>query len=157
MKLYHGSTVEIIHPDITFSRDRLDFGKGFYTTPIQSQAVSWANRFKRIGKSAVVNCYEFEEKCLKNYRTLQFEAYDEAWLDFILANRMGQNTGQYDVIIGGVANDRVFNTIELLMANLINRKEALGRLIYEQNNLQICFCNQQLISTHLIFTGREIL
>lgn len=29
MKLYHGSTVVIEHPDVMFSRPNLDFGTGF--------------------------------------------------------------------------------------------------------------------------------
>lgn len=38
MILYHGSYVEIKEPSLSFSRDNLDFGKGFYTTPIKEQA-----------------------------------------------------------------------------------------------------------------------
>lgn len=33
MILYHGSSLEIIQPNIAFSRQKLDFGQGFYTTP----------------------------------------------------------------------------------------------------------------------------
>ncbi len=34
MKLYHSSNVSVIKPDIIYSRDYLDFGKGFYLTLI---------------------------------------------------------------------------------------------------------------------------
>ncbi|MFR8938160.1 MAG: DUF3990 domain-containing protein, partial [Streptococcus sp.] len=34
------------NPDIKYSRNKLDFGKGFYVTPIEEQAVSWVSRFK---------------------------------------------------------------------------------------------------------------
>lgn len=34
MILYHGSYLEINKPDLSHSRDNVDFGKGFYTTPI---------------------------------------------------------------------------------------------------------------------------
>jgi len=47
MILYHGSLEAIEKPDITFSRDNTDFGKGFYTTTIESQAIRWTGRFKR--------------------------------------------------------------------------------------------------------------
>lgn len=157
MMLYHGSTIEIVQPNIAFSRERLDFGKGFYSTPLKSQAMNWANRFKRVGKSAVLNCYEFDEKLFEYYRTLIFSSYNEEWLDFILANRRGEAVENYDIIVGGIANDRVFNTIELLMENLIGKQEALGRLIYEENNLQICFRNQEMMDNYLIFKGSELL
>lgn len=157
MILYRGSTLEIQRPDIAFSRDRLDFGQGFYTTPLKQQAINWANRFKRLGKNAVINCYEFDERLFKQYNTLEFYSYSESWLDFVVNNRTAQKVEYFDVIIGGVANDRVFNTIELLIENLITKQEALGRLIYEENSLQICFRNQALLDNHLIFKGSETL
>lgn len=33
MILYHGSFMEIPKPDLMHSRAKVDFGKGFYTTP----------------------------------------------------------------------------------------------------------------------------
>ena len=42
MILYHGSYLSVKTPDTSFSRDNVDFGKGFYTTPIREQAISWA-------------------------------------------------------------------------------------------------------------------
>lgn len=38
MIVYHGSYCIIENPDISRSRDNLDFGKGFYLTEIKSQA-----------------------------------------------------------------------------------------------------------------------
>jgi hypothetical protein len=35
MILYHGSYVVIEKPELKFSREKLDFGRGFYTTPFQ--------------------------------------------------------------------------------------------------------------------------
>ena len=35
MKLYHGSTVIVDKPLVSYGRDNLDFGKGFYTTRMQ--------------------------------------------------------------------------------------------------------------------------
>lgn len=157
MILYHGSTSIITQPDIAFSREKLDFGRGFYTPPLKQQAINWATRFKRLGKNAVINSYEFDETLFKGYKTLEFYSYSESWLDFILANRTGKRVEEFDIVIGGVANDRVFNTIELLIENLISKQEALGRLIYAENNLQICFRNQVLLDNDLIFKGSETL
>ena len=38
MILYHGSSVVVQKPDIIHSRERVDFGKGFYLTDIPEQA-----------------------------------------------------------------------------------------------------------------------
>ncbi len=55
MKLYHSSNVTVINPDTLHSRDDLDFGKGFYLTPIKVQAVSYAQRFQRRMQDAWLN------------------------------------------------------------------------------------------------------
>ena len=61
MRLYHASTIRIEHPDVQHSRPNLDFGCGFYLTAMRSQAESYAERFKRRGKPAVLNEYEWDE------------------------------------------------------------------------------------------------
>lgn len=157
MILYHGSTLTITMPNIDLSRQKLDFGQGFYTTPIKQQAINWAKRFQRLGKPAVVNCYEFDERLFQQYQTKEFYSYNEEWLDYIIANRQGLPTTDYDIVIGGVADDRVFNTIELLLENLIDKAQALTRLKYQENNLQICFRRQSIIHQHLIFQESETL
>ncbi|MCI8292604.1 MAG: DUF3990 domain-containing protein [Hespellia sp.] len=58
MILYHGSCLEIVHPDLNHSRDNVDFGRGFYTTPIYEQAVRWCRKFKQRGKKGIVSCFE---------------------------------------------------------------------------------------------------
>ncbi|EFN01333.1 DUF3990 domain-containing protein [Actinobacillus pleuropneumoniae] len=37
MILYHGSALEIIQPDIAFSRQKLDFGQGFIPRQLNSK------------------------------------------------------------------------------------------------------------------------
>lgn len=46
MILYHGSYLEIKYPDLEHSRKNVDFGCGFYLTPIYEQAVKWCEKFK---------------------------------------------------------------------------------------------------------------
>ncbi len=45
MILYHGSDLEILKPDVIHSRKNLDFGCGFYTTPLYEQAQKWCEKF----------------------------------------------------------------------------------------------------------------
>jgi len=48
MKVYHASTLIIEKPDVLHSREKLDFGKGFYLTAIREQALRYAERFLRV-------------------------------------------------------------------------------------------------------------
>ena len=139
MRIYHGSYMEVTKPDLQHSREKVDFGKGFYTTPIYEQAEQWAKRLCKNTGSGVVSIYHFNEQHLDHLKVLNFETYSEEWLDFILQCRRCQDTTDYDIVIGGVANDRVFNTVELYFDGLIDKLEAIKRLRYEENNLQITF------------------
>ena len=46
--LYHGSNVIVEHPLVSIGRKDLDFGPGFYLTPLFEQASKWAVRIKTI-------------------------------------------------------------------------------------------------------------
>ena len=59
MRLYHSSNVLVQHPDIVHSRNYLDFGKGFYLTTLQEQAINYAQRFIRRQQEGWLNTYEF--------------------------------------------------------------------------------------------------
>lgn len=155
MILYHGSHLEIDNPDLEHSRDNVDFGKGFYTTPIYEQAVKWCGRFKRRGEAGIVSKYAFDMESLQQWKVLEFDSYSEEWLDFILNCRSRKDETDYDIVIGGVANDKIFNTVELYFEGLIDKKEALNRLRYEKPNLQICFRTEEVLKT-LQFEGSEL-
>lgn len=155
MILYHGSNIEIRVPDLNHSRFNVDFGRGFYTTPIYSQAVKWCGKFKRRGEEGIVSRYEFDENAYNECRRLTFDAYSEEWLDFILICRSGKDTSDYDIVTGGVANDKVFNTVELYFDGLIDKAEAINRLRYEKTNLQICFRTEDILKKYLHFKGSE--
>ena len=154
MKVYHGSISIIDRPIANAGRDRLDFGKGFYVTDIQSQAEIWAQRMSRIkNMPGIINVYELDIEEVKRVSSYKhFEHYDNEWLQYIVANRTG-NTAieKYDVIEGGVANDRVIDTVEAYIANLMTLETALKELSRHQPNNQFCICNQAVIDEHLKF------
>lgn len=154
MILYHGSYLEIPQPDLAHSRANVDFGPGFYVTPIYEQAEKWCGRFRRRGKDGVVSRYRFEDGREAQLKVLKFDAYTEEWLDFILSCRTGKDTTDFDLVVGGVANDRVFNTVELFFDGLIDKTEAIRRLRYEKPNLQLCFRTEKAL-TLLAFEGSE--
>lgn len=154
--MYHGSYLEIVKPDLEHSRLNVDFGRGFYTTPIYKQAVQWCGKFKRRGKKGIISHYEFNEGAYSELKVLKFDSYSEEWLDFILTCCRGKDISDYDIVLGGVANDKVFNTVELYFENLIDKSEAISRLRYEKPNLQICFRTEIAIDKYLIFKGSEM-
>ncbi len=155
MTLYHGSFLEITKPDLQHSRENVDFGRGFYTTPIYSQAVRWCGKFKRRGRKGIVTFYEFDETAYDELNVLKFDSYSEEWLDFVLDCRSGKDTSGYDIVEGGVANDKVFNTVELYFDHLIDKAEAINRLRFEKPNLQICLRTEDAIGKYLHYAGSE--
>jgi len=157
MTVYHGSFLEVSHPDLQHSRKNLDFGTGFYVTPFYEQAVRWCERFKRKGKSGIVSHYNFDERAYGEEKIRIFETYSEEWLDFILTCRRGLDRSDYTIVVGGVANDRVFNTVELYFDHLIDKVEAIRRLQYEKPNMQICFRTESVLKGYLRFEKSEII
>lgn len=155
MMVYHGSNIEIVTPDIIHSRKRLDFGKGFYVTSILQQAEKWVERFMRFGESGIVNMYNLDDAVWLEKKVLCFDTYSGEWLDFITSCRQGNDREEYDLVVGGVANDKVFNTCELYFRNYIDKDAALDRLRYEKPNQQICFKNQETINRYLCFERSE--
>lgn len=153
MIVYHGSFVIVEKPDVLHSRANVDFAKAFYVTPIVEQARNWGKRFIEKGLEGVVSSFEFDEKKAKSFKIKRFRSYSAEWLDFIVSCRQGLDTSDYDIVIGGVANDKVFNTVELYLENLINKTEAIKRLRYEKPNLQIAFRTQKAIDDCLVYKG----
>jgi len=150
MKLYHSSALAVRRPDTIHSRPYLDFGKGFYLTSIYEQAVKYGQRFIRRNKSAWLNIYEFEIE-LSEWKVLSFNSYDKAWLDFVSKCRVGKDDTEYDLIIGGIANDKVIQTLDRYFAGELSENEALGFLKYEKPNIQYCVRSQTMIDKCLTY------
>jgi len=160
MKLWHGSHTAVEKPDLSFSRLRTDFGKGFYLTPFKKQAERWAEHFLRERGTGVVTEYQFLQNSRNSIppemKVLEFKTHSVEWLDFITACRLGKRVDKgWDLIIGGVANDKVFDTLQLYFDKLIGAEEAIGRLRYNKPNLQYCIKTQSVIDSHLRFIKSE--
>lgn len=97
MRLYHASTLRIEKPDVLHSRDKLDFGRGFYLTRIREQAVRYAERFTRRGLEAFINEYEFDEEA-PGFVIKSFPMYDEEWLDYVGDGRVTVPSPCYSLI-----------------------------------------------------------
>ena len=146
MIVYHGSTEIIKNPDVSHSKKYLDFGKGFYITTFENQAKKWAARKgMRQEKTAIVNVYELSEKW-DGFRVLSFEKENEKWLDFVC----GCNA-EYDIVIGNVADDDVFKTVDMYFRGLWDKEKVLSELRYYKMNNQICIANQEILNKLITF------
>lgn len=150
MRLYHTSTISVEQPDTIHSRKYLDFGQGFYLTAIYDQAVRYGERFKRRGKPAWLNVYELSEHW-EGWKVLRFDAYDEVWLDFVSVCRAGEDSSDYDMVVGGIANDKVILTLDRYFAKEISQEEALGLLKFEKPNIQYCIRSEKMLRQCLTF------
>ena len=156
MRLYHTSTVQVKHPDTKHSRKHLDFGAGFYTTLLLAQAKDYGNRFLRIGEPAILNIYELDDD-LSDFTHRIFSSYDEEWLDFVSACRKDQPHPKFDIIEGGIADDQVFNTVDLYFSGIYTKEQALDQLRYKKPNHQICITSQDILDNHLRFVESQML
>ena len=107
--IYHGSNMVVEKPQIIVTGFYKDFGYGFYCTNLEKQAKKWA--LTKRGDSYVS---VFKYQPVEGLKVLSFPKMTDEWLDFVVENRRGGIAWKdYDIIEGGIANDRVFNTIEL--------------------------------------------
>jgi hypothetical protein len=146
MIVYHGSYAEITRIDLLKCEPNKDFGKGFYVTKIKEQAESWAVRMGRKHKSkGFVTKFHFYESAFVNgvYKVLQFDKYDDNWLDFVALNRRFDSpipAHDYDIVEGPVADDRISKEIDNYILGKIPREKFLNMLRREEPTHQICFC-----------------
>ena len=150
MRFYHTSNVIVSQPNVYHSRKHLDFGIGFYLTPIEKQAHDYGQRFIRRGEPAIMNVYEFSDEIIDASRKV-FSAYDGEWLDYVTACRKGLPHEEYDVIEGGIADDQVFDTVDLYLQGLYTREQALDQLQWKKPNHQLCITSQHVIDRYLQF------
>ena len=154
MIVYHASSEIVQSPDVAHSRSYLDFGKGFYLTSIHEQAKRYAMRFLRRGKNAWVNTYNLTDN-LEGWSIQRFEAYDKDWLDFISLCRSGNDVSVFDMVVGGIANDRVINTLDRYFAGELTQDQALGLLKLEKPNIQSCIRSERLLRECLTYINSE--
>lgn len=115
------------------SKPNKDFGKGFYLSEDETQAIEMA-KFKSalLGGEAVITRFEFDIAAMQNsdIRTKIFQEYSKEWADFVFANREGYDIEQYDIVYGPIANDKVGLQIRKLKDGSIDKTEFLKRLKY---------------------------
>lgn len=154
MTVYHGSTLEIRHPDVGRSKRFLDFGPAFYVTSYRKQAENWARRkCSRLHDAPVpvISVYELDDG-FDGFSVLRFGDVNEAWLDFVCDCRDGKPVYRaYDVIVGRVADDDVFRTIQSYRQGDISKVRAIELLRFAKPNDQFALRTERIIAANLKF------
>ena len=145
--IYHGSYCEVEKPEIRKGQYTKDFGIGFYCTILQEQAVKWAKKYE----TPIINKYEYEEN--KTLKIKEFTVMTEEWLDFIINSRNGVEH-EYDIVIGAMADDQVYNYITDFMAGTITRQAFWELAKFRHPTHQIAFCSEKALKC-LKFVGSD--
>lgn len=122
--LYHTGFSRIPAPDLTVGRRNADFGQGFYLSDDGAFSRRWARTRK--GQTTYLNRYTLD---LAGLSVMRFDR-DRAWYDYIFANRAGREDAlaAFDVIVGPIANDTLYDTWGLLTSGLLPPETALRLL-----------------------------
>ena len=154
MILYHGSNVPIDVIDLSKSRPGKDFGKGFYLSADEKQAIAMAeSKVAFLGGEPIVTSFEFDESILSSniLKVKMFESYTEEWAHFVYDNRENftdKPIHDYDIIYGPIANDRVGAQIRNYKNGNINLDELMNRIKYLKGiTFQYYFGTEAAINT----------
>lgn len=155
--LYHGSTQVVKLPLVGVGRANVDFGSGFYLTKHKRQAIEWARIVagRRLSAVPVLNEYVYDNvlaKKMAGKRYKDFGSYSLEWLEYVIDCRQkGKLQRKYDVVKGGVANDKVIDTVEDFERGIITAEQALGQLRYRKVNHQTAILSQAILDSCLKF------
>lgn len=145
--VYHGSYCKVEEPKLLDNKYTKDFGKGFYCTILKEQAIKWANKYD----TKIINLYEYHEN--NNLKIKEFTVMTEEWLDFIIESRNGKKH-DYDIVIGAMADDQIYNYITDLLTGEITREAFWELAKFRHPTHQIAFCTEKALKT-LKFIGIE--
>lgn len=150
MTVYHGSYITIDAPSIITGKNTKDFGEGFYCTIIREQAERWAKRYDH----SIINTYTVRMDT--HLKILEFKEMTEEWLDFIIACRHG-DPHDYDIVIGAMANDQIYNYIADYIDGIITREQFWTLAKFKYPTHQICFCSEKSLHCLTFVSSEEVL
>jgi hypothetical protein len=150
--LFHASYQVIENPDVHHGRKNADLGQGFYTTDDRVFANRWVRESP--GKDIIINHYELDDSDLK---VKKFERNKE-WFEYIFANRRLKPDAyeEYDLIIGPIANDTIYDTLGIITSGYLTDEEAMKLLLVGPSSYQIVLKTPKA-ADNLKFVSYEIL
>lgn len=147
MTVYHGGYKAVLKPEIRIGRNTKDFGNGFYCTIIKEQAQRWAKRYD----TKVVSIYDV--RLDSSMAIKEFKEMTDEWLDFIVNCRSGKSH-EYDIVIGAMADDQIYNYISDYIDGTITREQFWVLAKFKYPTHQINFCTQKALKC-LKYRGYE--
>lgn len=147
--VYHGSYCKVEHPEIKEGKYSKDFGVGFYCTILEEQAIKWAKKYA----TPMINKYEYNED--SKLKIKEFTLMTEEWLDFIISCRNGKEH-DFDIVIGAMADDQVYNYITDLMAGNITRAAFWELAKFRHPTHQIALCTDNALKCIKFIDAEEL-
>ena len=147
MTVYHGGYTPVNHPKIIIGKNTKDFGSGFYCTMIKEQAQRWAKRYN----TKIVSIYEV--RLNSNLNIKDFKEMTDEWLNFIVNCRSGKKH-EYDIVIGAMANDQIYNYISDYIDGIITQEQFWVLAKFKYPTHQINFCTKKSLQC-LEYRGYE--
>ncbi|MBE5845864.1 MAG: DUF3990 domain-containing protein [Butyrivibrio sp.] len=150
IRVFHAGYDEIKSPDIHRGRVNADFGQGFYLSDNYDFASRWVR--EKSSFDIIINSYELDESTLN----IKYFERDSDWFKYIFSNRrsMQDELLEYDVIIGPIANDTIFNTLGIMTSGFLSDDEAVKLLCVGPVYKQIVLKTQKA-ADNLKFIGSE--
>ncbi len=147
--IYHGGYCKIETPKIIEGKYTKDFGTGFYCTILEEQAIKWAQKYN----TPTINKYEYNENL--KLKIKNFIVMTEEWLDFIIGSRSGKKH-KFDIVIGAMADDKVYNYITDLMSGQITREAFWELAKFNHPTHQIAFCTEKSLECIKFIVAEQV-
>ncbi|KIR03369.1 hypothetical protein P261_02184 [Lachnospiraceae bacterium TWA4] len=176
--LYHGSYCEVDTPDLNKCAKRKDFGRGFYLTTSETQAI----RFLKTSIIKAVNNGLIEREQNHGYVSVfrlhlqsdlnicEFQEANIEWLHCVAAHRkrnvffdIENEMLKYDIIGGKIADDATNATLVAYIAGVfgdMGSKEAdefcIKQLLPNKLKDQYCFRTKKALDSLEFVEGRKV-
>ena len=149
MIMYHGTDQIISAIDLSKSRLRTDFGRGFYLSDKLGNARAWAIDKSSVLGTPTVMRYEIDDAVftVSGVKYLRFDKPTFEWLDFVRDNRRRipekadsqEPRHSYDIVTGPIANDKVAIAVDKYCRGLKTAKETLEEVQTIKEVFQMSF------------------
>ena len=149
--LYHGTNMIIHDIDLSKSRFRTDFGRGFYLGTNLGEARKWAISQSMAIEMPTVMRFAIDDIVFNTndngLKKLWFATPSVQWLNFVRDNRKRVTTIEtgseprhdFDVVYGPIANDKVVDVIDEYIDGDISADEAILRVKVIPSVFQMSF------------------
>ena len=157
--IYHGSSESIENPSLDYSRDKLDFGRGFYCINLFMEAVRWARLFPKYKKEGIVNTYIYLPD--NSLKIKVFDKMNDEWLDFVVDSRQGK-PNEFDIVQGPMVDSHLFNYLEDYEDGIIPREvfwmmakdcEPIYQIAFLSNDALKCL---EFIGSEVVVDGKHV-